>query len=290
MIHIANMKTNSEKKPTFRRRLENEFRRSRSTFILFIILRTIVILIGIRSVFIANYENTFMCALTLVLFMLPPFVSKTFQIELPSLLEKIVLIFIFSAEILGEIGDYYIKYPLWDTMLHITTGFLAAAVGLSLIDILNRSEKFKFDLSPLFVALVSFCFSMTIGVMWEFFEFGADMLLQTDMQKDTVITAISSVALNPDATNTAVKISGITSTAVNGQMLLIDGYLDIGLLDTMKDMFVNFIGAVVFSVFGYFYAKYTGKSRSAGIVDGLRIRRRDSESKKQNRTESPKKS
>ncbi len=219
-----------------------------------------------------------MCVLTLALFLLPPFVSKTFQIELPSLLEKIVLIFIFAAEIMGEIGDYYIKYPMWDTMLHITTGFLAAAVGLSLIDLLNRSEKFKFNLSPIFVALVAFCFSMTIGVMWEFFEFGADVLLGTDMQKDTVITAISSVALNPDATNTAVIISDITDTAVNGQPLGINGYLDIGLFDTMKDLFVNFIGAVVFSVFGYFYAKYTGQNRSARVVDGLRIRRRTNKS------------
>lgn len=228
-----------------------------------------------HSAFIGNYESTFLCILTLALFLLPAFISRTFKIELPTLLENIVLIFIFAAEVLGELGDYYIKYPLWDTALHTVTGFLAAAVGLSLIDILNRSERIKFNLSPLFVALVSFCFSMTIGVLWEFLEFGADMLLHTDMQKDMVITAISSVALNPEATNTAIKISGITETYVNGQPLGIAGYLDIGLIDTMKDMFVNFIGAVIFSVFGYFYAKYTGKNRSAGIVDGLRIRRRD---------------
>ena len=116
---------------------------------------------------------------------------------------------------------------------------------------------------------------MTIGVLWEFLEFSADMILRTDMQKDTIINAISSVALNPEATNTAIKISGITETVVNGQTLGIAGYLDIGLIDTMKDMFVNFIGAVVFSIFGYFYAKYTGKNRSAGVVDGLRIRRRN---------------
>lgn len=268
------MKENKVKRESFYKQIINEFRRSKSTFILFIVLRTIVIVIGIRSLFLGNYENTFMCTLTLALFLLPPFVSKTFQVELPSLLEKIVLIFIFSAEIMGEIGDYYIKYPIWDTLLHTTTGFLAAAMGLSLIDILNRSERIRFDLSPLFVALVSFCFSMTIGVLWEFFEFGADMLFQTDMQKDTIVHAISSVTLNPDATNTAVKIGSITETAVNGHTLGVGGYLDIGLFDTMKDMFVNFIGAVVFSVFGYFYTKYTGKNRSAGIVDGLRIKRR----------------
>ncbi len=269
------MKKRKEKKESFLRQLENEFKRSKSTFILFVLFRTLVIIAAVHSVFIGNYESTFLCILTLVLFLLPAFISKTFKVELPTLLENIVLIFIFAAEVLGELGDYYIKYPLWDTMLHTVTGFLAAAMGLSLIDILNRSERVKFNLSPLFVALVSFCFSMTIGVLWEFLEFGADMILRTDMQKDTIITAISSVALNPEATNTAIKISGITETVVNGQTLGIVGYLDIGLIDTMKDMFVNFIGAVVFSIFGYFYTKYTGKNRSAGVVDGLRIRRRN---------------
>lgn len=269
------MKTKKDKKTGFWRQLTNEFRRSRSTFILFIVLRTIVIGVGIRALFLGNYENAFLCLMTLALFLLPAFVSKTFKVELPSLLEKIVLIFIFAAEIMGEIGDYYIRYPIWDTLLHTTTGFLAAAMGLSLIDILNRSERVKFDLSPLFVALVSFCFSMTIGVLWEFLEFGADLLLQTDMQKDMVVNTISSVMLNPDMTNTAVKITGITETLVNGQPLGVGGYLDIGLFDTMKDMFVNFLGAIVFSVFGYFYAKYTGKNRSAGIVDGLRIKKKE---------------
>lgn len=268
------MKEKKTKKPGFWRQLTNEFRRNKSTFILFIVLRTIVIAVGVRALFLGNYENAFTCVLALALFMVPPFVSKTFKVELPSLLEKVVLIFIFAAEIMGEIGDYYIKYPIWDTALHTVTGFLAAAMGLSLIDILNRSERVKFNLSPLFVAIVSFCFSMTIGVLWEFFEFGADMLLKTDMQKDTVVNMISSVALNPDATNTAVKISGITETAVNGQVLGVTGYLDIGLFDTMKDMFVNFIGAVVFSLFGYFYAKYRGRSKSARIVDGLKLRKK----------------
>lgn len=268
------MKKERTKKDGFFRQLTNEFRRSRSTFILFIVLRTIVIAVGVRSVVLGNYEHTFMCVLTLVLFLLPPFVSKTFQIELPSLLEKIVLIFIFAAEILGEVSDYYVKYPIWDTMLHVTTGFLAAAVGLSLIDILNRSERIRFDLSPLFVALTAFCFSMAIGVLWEFFEFGADIILQTDMQKDTVVDTISSVMLNPEATNVAIKIGDITETTVNGQPLGIGGYLDIGLYDTMKDMFVNFLGALTFSIFGYFYTKHTGKNKGAGIVEGLRIKRK----------------
>lgn len=109
------------------------------------------------------------------------------------------------------------------------------------------------------MAIVAFCFSMTIGVLWEFFEFSADLFLHTDMQKDTILNGISSVALNPEPVNVPIRIDNITSTVVNGETLPIRGYLDIGLFDTMKDLFVNFIGAVVFSVFGFFYAKHRGK-------------------------------
>ena len=183
----------------------------------------------------------------------------TFRIELPKVLEIIILVFIFSAEILGEINEFYLKFPYWDTVLHTMNGFLAAAIGFSLVDLLNRNKKVGMSLSPVFVAIVSLCFSMTIGVLWEFFEFGMDQLAGFDMQKDSVIQTIRSVALNTEGHNVTVNISGITETAVNGQVLPIDGYLDVGLFDTMEDLLVNFIGAVVFSVIGYFYIKNRGK-------------------------------
>ena len=197
-----------------------------------------------------NYENVFLCLLTLLLFLLPAFVNRRFNIQLPDTLEVIILFFIFAAEILGEINAYYVKYDFWDTMLHTMNGFLAAAIGFSLVDVLNRSERTMFNLSPLFVAMVAFCFSMTIGVLWEFFEYFADNVLLLDMQKDTVIHSIRSVALDPTATNTVVTIEGITDVVVNGQPLGLGGYLDIGLHDTMEDLLVNFIGAVVFCTFG----------------------------------------
>ncbi len=259
-----------EKKPGLYRQLIDEIKENRSTFVIFVILRILVIIVGVRQFFVGNYENVFLCAATLVLFMVPAFIEKLFKVHLPSILEIVVLVFIFAAEILGEIGDYYVKFAFWDTMLHVTTGFLAAAVGLSLIDILNRSTRIGLSLSPLFVALVSFCFSMTIGVLWEFFEFGADVLFLTDMQKDTVVTNISSVLLNPEPINKSIIIKDITETVVNGQSLGINGYLDIGLYDTMKDLFVNFVGAVTFSLFGFFYTKYSGR-RGKKLVEGLKI-------------------
>lgn len=148
-------------------------------------------------------------------------------------------------------------------MLHTTTGFLCAATGFALIDILNRNSRIKFQLSPIYVALAAFCFSMTVGVLWEFFEFGMDRLFQLDMQKDTVVQSITSVMLDPTNSNTPITIDGIHSVAVNGNDLGFDGYLDIGLYDTMEDLFVNFIGAVAFSVIGYFYIKHRGKGKLA---------------------------
>ena len=263
-------KKKPEKKPGLYRQLIDEIKENKSTFVIFVILRILVIIVGVRQFFVGNYENVFLCAATLVLFMVPAFIEKLFKVHLPSILEIVVLVFIFAAEILGEISDYYVKFAFWDTMLHVTTGFLAAAVGLSLIDILNRSTRIGLSLSPLFVVLVSFCFSMTIGVLWEFFEFGADVLFLTDMQKDTVVTNISSVLLNPEPINKSIIIKDITETVVNGQSLGINGYLDIGLYDTMKDLFVNFIGAVTFSLFGFFYTKYSGR-RGKKLVEGLKI-------------------
>lgn len=248
---------------TFTKALNMELREHKSSFIVYVVLRVMIILMMILQFFNRNYENVFLCALSLFLLIMPSFIQVNFKIELPTTLEIIIMLFIFSAEILGEIQAYYIRYPFWDTMLHTMNGFLAAAIGFSLVDILDRHEKITFDKSPVYMALVAFCFSMTIGVLWEFFECFMDVFVGFDMQKDTVVNHITSVMLDPAGGNHPVTISGISSVIVNGQALPIKGYLDIGLLDTMKDMFVNFIGAVVFSIIGYFYVKNRGKGKFA---------------------------
>ena len=232
-------------------------------FVVYMLLRISVILVAVAQFFNGNYENFFLCILTLILFTIPSFVEKNYHIDVPDTLEVIILLFIYSAEILGEIRSFYVRFPFWDTMLHTLNGFLAAAIGFSMVDILNRNKKFSFQLSPFFMALVAFCFSMTIGVLWEFFECAMDLFFHMDMQKDTIVTSINSVLLNPEGLNQMIRIDNIQSTVVNGQDLGIQGYLDIGLLDTMKDLFVNFIGAVVFSVIGYFYVKTRGEGKFA---------------------------
>lgn len=245
------------------RRLKATIRQQPAVFAVYVVLRLIVVAELVLSILRGEYESAFICLLVLILFILPFFIQQNFGIQLPTTLEIIILLFIFAAEILGELEGYFITYPDWDTMLHTTTGFLCAATGFALIDILNRNSRIKFHLSPIYVALAAFCFSMTVGVLWEFFEFGMDRLFHLDMQKDTVVQSITSVMLDPTNSNTPITIDGIHSVAVNGNDLGFDGYLDIGLYDTMEDLFVNFIGAVTFSVIGYFYIKHRGKGKLA---------------------------
>ena len=228
----------------------------------YVVLRFLVIITMITQLLRRNYENVFLCILTLVLFTIPSLIDKRLNITLPNALETIILLFIFSAEILGEVQNFYGIFKHWDTMLHTINGFLCAAIGFSLIDILNRSEKFHTKMTPISVAIVAFCFSMTVGVLWEFFEYGMDTFFNTDMQKDRIVQTVSSVTLNPEGKNKPAIVKNIDRTTIfykeNGEekeMTIADGYLDIGIKDTMKDLFVNFIGAIIFSILGWFYIK-----------------------------------
>ena len=234
---------------------------SKSTIVVYLVLRALVVLTLVWAAVNKQWESVFTCGLVLVLFLMPSIVEKRFSFKMPSTLEIIILFFIFAAEILGELQAFYIKYHFWDTMLHTTNGFLCAAFGYGMVDLLNRNDKIKMQLSPFFLAFVSFCFSMTIGVLWEFFEFGMDRIFLTDMQKDTVVNVISSTMLDPTASNKSVIIRNVTDVVVNGENLGLGGYLDIGLFDTMKDLFVNFIGAVVFSVIGFFASRNRSENK-----------------------------
>ena len=223
----------------------------------YVILRTIVILVLIRSLFNGHLDNAIVCAFVLLLYVLPQFVENRMNIEIPSVLEIVIFVFVFMAEILGELDSYYLKYEHWDTILHTSSGFLLAAVGFSLVNLLNKSERVRVQLSPVYLAVVAFCFSMTMGVLWEFFEFAADRWLLFDMQKDTVLSRIATVDLDPTLSNTPVVISGITDTILeladgSYYRLGLGGYLDIGIYDTMEDLFVCFLGAVTFSVIAFF--------------------------------------
>ncbi|MBE6151237.1 MAG: hypothetical protein E7162_05450 [Firmicutes bacterium] len=240
---------------------------NKASVIVYFILRFLVILCLIREICYGNFENALICVLALILFLVPAFLEKTLKIEFPTTLEILIFVFIFSAEILGEINNFYGKYELFDDILHAINGFACASIGFSSVYILNEKTK-SLKLSPFFIALVSFCFSMTIGVLWEFFEYNADKYLGLDMQKDTYVENINTVMLDPEESNKVIKIEDIEYTILydkdGKELTKIDNYLDLGIHDTMEDLKVNFIGAFVFSIYGYLYTINNKKYKLAG--------------------------
>ena len=290
MKKMTKQEKKTEKK-NFRHAMVRELREHRNSFVVFYVLRVLVLVSLVRQIMLRNYEGAFFCILTIGLLYVPSWLQVKLHIELPPALEITILCFIFAAEILGEVNAFYVNVPHWDTMLHTLNGFLAAAVGFSMVLLLNDDERLTFDLSPFFLALMAFCFSMTIGVLWEFFEFGMDYFFHTDMQKDTIIHNLYTVALDATRSNKVVAVKDIQDVVINGESLGLGGYLDIGIIDTMKDLFVNFIGAVVFSVTGFFYARSKGKkktpaqnfvpSRKTEETDYLQQARKESAEKEQ---------
>lgn len=255
-----------EKKKQLGRYIQNK----KLVLTVYLILRVFVVATMIRQILDRDYESALICVLTLILFMLPSIIERRLHVDLPDVLEIVILLFIFAAEILGEIREFYVLVPHWDTVLHTINGFLFAAIGFCIVNLLNENKNTSMSLSPFYMAVAAFCFSMTIGVLWEFFEWGMDMFFGTDMQKDTVMTILNSVSLHPDGKNDPVSLKQIADVIVvfqdgTQQQLALGGYLDIGLQDTMKDLFVNLIGAVIFSVFGYFFIKTKGKGKIARL-------------------------
>lgn len=251
----------------FSRKMRKKYKETnKKSIAVYLLLRVLVIFSMILQILLGNIANAVMCIVALLLFTLPTIISETFKIGIPTLLEIIIYLFIYSSAILGEINNFYGIIPFWDTLLHTLNGFLCAGIGFLLVDLLNQNSK-KVNLSPLYIAIVAFCFSMTIGILWEFFEFSADTIVRTDMQKDRIIQNISTVELNPNGENSPVKIDSIKKTVIyleNGESITIeDGYLDIGIIDTMKDLFVNFIGAILFSIIGFLYIKNRNKYKFA---------------------------
>lgn len=258
--------------------VREHIRTDRGVFILYSVLRILIIIIGIRSLFNGNYNGAAYCLLSLLLFLIPSLMEQGFSINIPPLLEGSIYLFIFAAEILGEVNYFYIAIPGWDTMLHTINGFLAAAVGFSTVELLNRNSK-NINLSPFYLTMVAFCFSMTIGVLWEFCEFAFDNLFGMDMQKDFILSSVNSFTLDPDNIQTCISIKDIVETRIitaDGTTYFVDGgYLDIGLTDTMKDLFVNFLGALTFCLFGYFMDKRDSKKSKVAkrVVEDFMVTR-----------------
>ena len=118
-----------------RRERRRELYANKATLTVYLVLRVLVILTLVRSFLRGEFESVLLSGLTLVLLILPSIFTKRLNIELPSTLEVIILLFIFAAEILGEISAFYLTFSGWDTMLHTLNGFLCAAIGFALVDL-----------------------------------------------------------------------------------------------------------------------------------------------------------
>ena len=183
------------------------------------------------------------CVLGLVVMLLPSVLQRRLHIEIPSGMIILFLVFLYCAIYLGEVQSFYYVIPFWDDILHSFSGAMLGALGFSFVTLLNRAEKVPMNMSPIFVAVFAFCFAITLGVIWEFYEFTFDGLMGLNMQKFMLENG----------------------TPLPGREALVD---------TMTDLFVDAGGALVISVVGYFSLKY-----KKGWIEKFQIRRRKSKDK-----------
>ena len=203
---------------------------NRTLVLLYFLLRLIVTAVLLHSLLHGRYDHAGFCAVSLLLFLLPDTVSRRLRISLPAAAEALFLLFVFAAEILGELGSFYLRFPHWDTLLHTIGGLLSAVLGFSMIGLLRQQET---GCPPLLCAAIVFCFSMTIGIFWEFFEFGMDAVFHTNMQKDRMLYRFSAPCL------------------------------DIGLYDTMGDLLAHGLSAAIICVRGFFSIRTPQSNRFA---------------------------
>lgn len=215
------------------------------SFVAFIIIWILSFISFINAIVLGDWFKIGLAFSALILYFLPFFIYKIFQISLPTVLEIVYYLFIFAALILGEVFAFYGPYPHWDIVLHGLSGFILAGVGVFIItaSIKNKAPKW-------IILLFAFCFSTTLGVAWECLEFSFDQIVRTDAQKDMHLTSISTITLQRDGGNKPVRLDQIEKEEIylqNGEVITIDeGHLDVGIMDTMKDLLINTAGAVIF--------------------------------------------
>ena len=177
------------------------------------------------------------CIVGVFAMLLPRFLKEKVNLKIPSTMMLLYTIFLYCSIYLGEVRSFYYSVPHWDTILHTFSGGMLGALGFSLITILNGTEKVPLNLSPIFVAIFSFCFAVSLGTVWEFYEFAADGILATNMQKFALETGEPMVGR-------------------------------LALQDTMKDLIVDAVGAFFVSVGGYISLKY-----KTGWVEKLLVKK-----------------
>lgn len=194
---------------------------------------TLTALAVIYNFYHGIWEGVMIAVVTLILFCLPVIFSSKGKIVIPVSFQIFIMLFIFASMYLGEMRGYFYRYDWWDVMLHSISAVVLGYIGFVLIYALNRDRNIHLKLSPFFIALFSFCFAMTVGVVWEIFEFAVDEFLGYNMQKAR-------------------------------DLELVYGEFDtrLGVIDTMKDLIMNTIGALFVSIVGYFYCRKKERKNS----------------------------
>jgi hypothetical protein len=167
-----------------------KLKKSNHTKVEVVIANTFRILLGVSMVvsfFTQNWLNLFIAILTLILTFLPFIIARRNHISLPPSFQVIILIFIFAAQYLGELKAYYYKFWWWDLMLHTFSGVILGFIGFILVYILNKEEKVNVVLSPFFMSLFAFTFALSVGALWEIYEFSVDSILGLNMQKSGLV-------------------------------------------------------------------------------------------------------
>ena len=185
------------------------------------------------------------CVLGIFVLHVPTMLARKFRFVIPRMLYILYIIFLYCAIFLGEVQKFYYAVPFWDVILHAFSSMMTGFFGFMVIVILNRDEHIKLSLSPFFCAIFAFSFAMTVGALWEIYEFLGDGFFGLNMQK--FITDDGSVLVGREA-----------------------------LLDTMEDFIVDGVGALLASIIGYISIK-VGKGWESGIVSVKTIEAEEAE-------------
>lgn len=182
-------------------------------------LLQIILLAGaVGAVWEQQWFNAVIISGIILITLLPQLLARRFHVVIPAEFQLLTIGFVFASLFLGEVHGYYTRFWWWDIVLHTSSGFLLGIIGFLLVYVLNETEQIQLKMRPGFVAFFAFLFALGTGAVWEIFEFTVDSLFGTDMQKTML---------------------GDSS----------------GLTDTMWDLIVDAVGALIISVLGYGYLK-----------------------------------
>ena len=227
----------------------------------FVLLEAFCALSLVYSAVSGRNDKILICVSGMLLLLLPATAERLLRIKIAASMKCILLVYAISGPVLGHVYRFYYTFRHWDKLMHILCGVFFAAFGYCLPDCTDCGRRHSRRLK----LWSAFCLAMTVASLWEFFEFGMDVLIGTDMQNDTVLHGFTSYLLGSEPGITE-SLEGITEVAVNGVPLGIDGYLDIGLYDTMLDMIVCAAGAAGFCLFASL--RYKNRDCTAAVPVG----------------------